>query len=99
VHLPEQWTEAEQLCASKPFELFCASPLPTADQRVICRACGHPVDFLESGHLARAGCAGHHVHHGEQLQVMTEPEAMHEAMGGEPWTAPYVWETNYLEED
>ena len=96
MHLPEQWTEFDQLCGSKPFKAFCKSPLPSPDQRVICQACGLEVD--ESGHhresyTGATSCNGMHHHVTQLLTVKTDPEELHH---GPAWTAPYVWETNYL---
>jgi len=104
VRLPDP---VDQLCGSRPFAAFCRSALPTADQRVICRACGLEVD--ESGHLpdvvgpAARGSTGYGVcrhpelHQHEQLEVLTPPEQMWEQMGRPAWEAPYVGETNYVE--
>jgi len=89
--------EFRQLCESEPFRLFCRSPLPTADQRVICRSCGLETD--ESGHVRAQGCPGGcvaHRHTSAQMWPDTPPEQRHEQMGHPPWEAPYVWETDYL---
>jgi len=92
---PPEWQELGHLCGSEPFRLFCSSALPTADERVICRACGLPVD--ESGHQAppHGHLAGHT---GAMMWPHTPPEQRHEQMGHPPWTAPYVWETHYMED-
>jgi len=82
--------EARQLCESKPFAMYCASPLPGPNERVVCRACGLETD--ESGH-ARAPAAGHT---SADMWIHTPPEQRHEQMGHPPWEAPYVWETDYL---
>jgi len=89
VHLPSEWTEFGQLCDSKPFQLFCASPLPTPDQRVICGACGHETDESGHGHGARG-------HTSAEMWPDTPPEQRHEQMGHPAWEAPYVWETDYI---
>jgi len=98
MHRPDR--EFRQLCDSGPFRVFCKTPLPTPDQRLICRACGLEVD--ESGHIpdvvvpAARGhtvCGGH-----EELRYVTDPEQLWTQEGRSPWTAPYVWETNYMED-
>ena len=91
MHLPSEWTEFGDLCDSKPFQLFCASPLPTSEQQLICRACGHPVD--ESGHHHHQLHVRDHIH--TDIQYDQDPEAAWIAEGRPEWTAPYVWETNY----
>jgi len=87
VHLPEEWTEFEQLCDSKPFQMFCDSPLPTPDQRVICRACGTP-------HVGGPGAPGG-LHAVSPGWVDIPPEERWEMEGRPAWTAPYVWQTSY----
>jgi len=90
MHLPEQWTEFQQLCDSKPFQMFCESPLPTPDQRVICRACGNQVDESGHGHQELASRTS-----SSPGWVDIPPEERWEMEGRPAWTAPYVWQTRY----
>jgi len=98
VHLPWEppWPELNQLCESKPFGLFCRSSLPNEHQRLICKACGLPTSGTGCG---GAGCSstsvcGMHDH----LEVRIPPEQVQEQLGRPAWEAPYVWETNYMED-
>jgi len=90
----------DQLCGSGPFAAFCNTSLPDQNQRLICRACDLPGGEPSHGvlELERAGVGSYGMRGCEHqdLRVLSEPEEMHEAMGGRHWTAPYVWETNYL---
>lgn len=85
--------EVDQLCGSEGFKAFCRSDLPSPDQRVICQACGLARPASTSSCPTRRHSEGSMY---AELQYVTEPEAVWEAMGHSPWTAPYVWETNYL---
>jgi len=79
--------EVDQLCGSEPFKLFCGSPLPTADQRVICQACGLPhVDGRQLERVPHAVCEPH---------LDLDPETRWNNAGRPSWEAPYVWEGNY----
>jgi len=62
------WPEVGQLCGSEPFRLFCKSPLPTDNQRVICEACGLETD--EAGHHMRCPSSSrpHHMRYPEPDQ-------------------------------
>jgi len=108
MHIPSD--PIDQLCTPS-FRLACRTGLvegmfPPGPERqaagAICTACGLPTSG-EPSHgkceLERAA-VGHEYnrmgHQHQLLKIMAEPEAMHEEMGGVPWTAPYVWETNYL---
>ena len=67
------WPEVGQLCGSEPFRAFCASPLPTENQRVIGQACGLEVD--ESGHGAAYRDAGPGRHAGSVGDQFGDPLA------------------------
>jgi len=38
----------------------------------------------------------HHESHHELLDVLSDPEELHERKGFSSWEAPYVWETNFF---
>jgi len=81
--------EVDQLCGSEPFKLFCGSPLPTADQRVICQACGIPTHLDPPQHARARTC------HPTEPHLDLDPETRWNNAGNPPWEAPYVWEGNY----
>jgi len=104
VHRFPQTPELRDLCNSGPFDLFCRSTLPTEHERLICTACGLPKAPRGPAEHQRSTCippgsqpGGHALHRAghEELSYITDPQELHEAQGLPPWTAPYVWDTNY----
>jgi len=84
-YVPPEWGEVDQLCGSQPFQAFCRSSLPSADQRLVCQACRQ-----QQQSRCRSEAPQRH------LEYLEEPEAHWQQHSLPAWTAPYVWETNYL---